>query len=99
MPKINCPAKGRKGAWQVKNSARWDRKENKAREAAVVARAEFIHEFIYHSIIKVEDTTRVYAGGIVREFPGEYLFELQQSAESEVLGARAAGNFLVASTE
>ena len=89
--------KGRKGAWHVKNTAAWDRKDNKANEAVARNQATFIDSFINEQLITVEDTMAVYALGTVYEQSMAYTFELHQSPDDEVLGVMAAGKFLSAS--
>lgn len=86
-------AKGRKGIWHVRNAAKWDRKENKAREAEVREQAEFIHSFIYDEDITVEDSMAVYAAGRVYEQKWVYSFLLKQSNDSP-LGVMADSRFL-----
>jgi hypothetical protein len=62
-------AKGRKGAWHMKNAAHWDRIENKAKEVAVKEQMGFIHQFIYDigRTIEVVDSLMVYAGGMYHD--------------------------------
>ena len=86
-------AKGRKGIWHVRNAAKWDRKENKAREAEVRAQAEFIHGFIYDEEITIEDSMAVYAAGRVYEQKWVYSFLLKQSNDSP-FGVMAESRFL-----
>ena len=86
-------ARGRKGAWHMKNTTKWDRKENIEREKQSTARAQFVQDFIFTDTVVVEDVTRMYCGGMVREFPGTYEFELRQEIDP-VLGIRALGRLI-----
>lgn len=86
-------AKGRKGIWHVRNAAKWDRKENKAREAVVREQAEFIHSFMFDEEITIDDSIEVYAAGRLYEQRFMYTFLLKQSSDSP-LGVMAASKFL-----
>jgi hypothetical protein len=92
-------ARGRKGAWHMKNTTQWSRKDNKAAEAVARQNAEFIHGFINDEHIVVEDTMAIYALGQIHEVDGFYEFDLLQSPADEVLGVMAAGAFLVKSKQ
>lgn len=92
MKQLNT-ARGRKGAWHMKNTTKWDRHDNIAREKEAVARAQFIRDFIFTDTITIEDTTRMYCNGLVREFPGSYTFELAQAVDP-VLGICAYGRMM-----
>ena len=92
MRQLNT-ARGRKGAWHMKNTAKWDRADNIAREKEASARAQFIQDFIFTDTIVVEDTTSMYCNGLVREFPGSYTFELAQAIDP-VFGIRAHGRLM-----
>jgi hypothetical protein len=92
MKQLNT-ARGRKGAWHRKNTEKWDRSENRAREAEARSRAEFVQDFIFTDTIEVKDVTRMYCGGLVREFPGSYVFELRQAVD-DVLGVMSLGRLI-----
>ena len=92
MKQLNT-ARGRKGAWHMKNTTKWDRFDTKAREAAARARAEFVQDFIFTDDITVEDTISLYCAGLVREVHGAYTFTLRQAVD-DVLGVMALGRLI-----
>jgi hypothetical protein len=91
--KLLNTARGRKGAWHMKNTTRWDRADNKAREKEAMERAQFVQDFIFTDTIVVDDVTRMYCNGLIREFPGSYEFELRQAIDP-VLGVGSLGRLI-----
>jgi hypothetical protein len=85
-------ARGRKGAWHLKNTTQWSRKDNKAAEAEVYARMAFIHDFIHECDVELTDER--YIAGLIRETT--YNFQLVPSHHSEVIETRAYGQFVQA---
>jgi hypothetical protein len=92
MKAVNT-ARGRKGAWHMKNTTRWAHKDNKAAEQVVYERMAFIHEFIHETDVVL--TEEMYAAGLVRE--ATYGFHMVPTHRAEVIETRAYGNLLIPS--
>jgi hypothetical protein len=92
--KLLNTARGRKGAWHMRNTTKWDRAENIAREKAARANSDFVYHFIHDFEVVVEDTTSMYCAGLVREFHGSYPLVVEKMPEDEFLGSGVAGVFL-----
>lgn len=92
--KLLNTARGRKGAWHMKNTTKWDRKENIEREKQSIERCQFIQEMVFTDTITVDDVASMYCAGLVREVPWAYTFELRQEIDP-VLGIRALGRLMV----
>jgi hypothetical protein len=95
MKQLNT-ARGRKGAWHMKNTTRWDRVDNKATEKAARDRAQFVQDFIFTDTITVDDVASMYCAGLVREVQGTYTFEMIQAVD-DVLGIMALGRLMESS--
>ena len=92
MKMVNT-ARGRKGAWHLKNTTSWDRKDNKAAEKAARERAEFVADFAFNETITIDDPAEMYCAGIIRTIQVPYTFELHQTVD-DVLGVMAAGRLI-----